>query len=271
MKISIYTFVKNGLQLDYHVVEMLKHHIQFADEIIINEGYSTDGTYEKIANLDQKIKIFREYWDDSDPEAFLRKFKESARTHCTGDWCILLDCDEFIPEWEFDNIRNYLNATDKDIIPMRYINFYGNYKVYNSNPEKHNWPAIKHTIHRNIKNIEVWGDGSNVRFTGTEDISRYSMDTFDCHHFGFVRKSAMLRKKWHAQGRNFLGKKELKWIPSLIYKLFPHKWDDPDFIDSLSIYDGPYIKIVSDNPQEFVRDNFRLNTILSNKYKVSVL
>ena len=58
MKISIYTYLRNGIALDYHAVQMLKHHLPLADEIVINEGYSDDGTYEAIRNLDPKIKIF---------------------------------------------------------------------------------------------------------------------------------------------------------------------------------------------------------------------
>ena len=59
MLLSVYTYVKNGLHYDFHVVEMLKHHLPLADEIVVNEGYSTDGTYEAIASLDSKIRITR--------------------------------------------------------------------------------------------------------------------------------------------------------------------------------------------------------------------
>ena len=59
MKLSIYTFVQNGLYYDFHTVAMLKHHIPLVDEIIVNEGYSTDGTYEAICDLDPKVKVFR--------------------------------------------------------------------------------------------------------------------------------------------------------------------------------------------------------------------
>ena len=51
MKISIYTSVKNGIENDFHVEAMLKHHAPLVDEIIVNEGYSTDGTYERIREI----------------------------------------------------------------------------------------------------------------------------------------------------------------------------------------------------------------------------
>ena len=91
MRLSIYTFVKDGLYFDFHVVAMLKHHLPLADEIIVNEGYSTDGTYEAIKDLDARIKVHRFEWDRSEPDAWHRKFKNQARELCAGDWCILLD------------------------------------------------------------------------------------------------------------------------------------------------------------------------------------
>ena len=108
MKLSIYTTVKNGIYLDYHVAAMLKHHLPLADEIVVNEGFSTDGTLEAISNIDPKIKIFQTDWGKPDGQQWLVRFKEAAKQRCTGDWCILLDCDEFIPEWEFDVIRDVL-------------------------------------------------------------------------------------------------------------------------------------------------------------------
>jgi hypothetical protein len=58
MLLSIYTYVKNGIHLDYHVVDMLKHHLPLADEIVVNEGFSTDGTFEVFPRLTRKSRSF---------------------------------------------------------------------------------------------------------------------------------------------------------------------------------------------------------------------
>jgi hypothetical protein len=57
MKLSLYTFVRNGIYLDFHVEAMLRHHVEYVDEIIVNEGFSDDGTYERIRDISLKIKI----------------------------------------------------------------------------------------------------------------------------------------------------------------------------------------------------------------------
>jgi hypothetical protein len=49
MRLSIYTFVKDGLFLDFHVVAKLRHHLSLADEIVGNEGYGKDSTFEAIS------------------------------------------------------------------------------------------------------------------------------------------------------------------------------------------------------------------------------
>ena len=66
-------------------------------------------------------------------------FKDAARRRCTGDWCIHLDADEFIPEWEFDPIRKFIRTTNELMTSVRFVNFYGNYKVYHSDPGKSKW------------------------------------------------------------------------------------------------------------------------------------
>ena len=262
MKISIYTFVRDGIQLDFHIVEMLRHHLPFADEIIVNEGFSSDDTYARIKDLDPKIKVFQEKWDQGDPKSWYRDFKDRTRRRCTGDWCILLDCDEFIPEWEFDTIRQKLSQTDKTVFGMRYLNFYGNYKVINANPGKFFWPSEKYTIHRNLDSIEVWGDGSNVRVRGTKgqvtEQEYYGAPFADVHHFGFVRHGARLREKWWLQRKRNEGSL-VRWLPGFLFDLFPHKWDDPYFFSDLCLYDGPYMKTVLEQEQEFIRDDMQLS------------
>jgi glycosyltransferase involved in cell wall biosynthesis len=259
MRLSIYTFVKDGLFYDFHVVDMLRHHLPLADEIIVNEGYSSDGTYERIAHLDPKVKVFRSHWGKPTSFDWFLGFKNEARRRCTGDWCILLDCDEFIPEWEFARLRDHLEAARECMVPLRLLNFYGNYKVYHRHPEKVNWPGRKMAIHRNLPEIEVWGDGSNVRRRGEEFDWGASAEEFVCHHFGFVRSAARLREKWrNLQGSLHTNRRKWFSVPSFLFDWWPHDWRDPAFVDDLALYEGPYLQAVRDNPDEFVRDRFVL-------------
>jgi glycosyltransferase involved in cell wall biosynthesis len=266
MKISVYTFVRNGLAQDYHVLEMLKHHIPFADEIIVHEGYSTDGTYEAIKDLHPKIQIFRSNWDAHSGMNFAVTFKDEARKRCTGDWCILMDCDEFIPEWEFEPIRQRLSVTNEELLPAKILNFYGNYQVVNNSPDAFRWPGIKMLAHRNLPDIEVWGDGSSVRRKGTEFRMDPANSLFTCHHFGFVRHPGRLREKWrNMRGRLYNAKKPRFQLPSFLFSLFPHNWKDPDYLPFLEVYEGPHIQPVRENPSEFTRDRLQLYHFLKKR------
>ena len=264
MLLSIYTSVRNGLFYDYHVVDMIKHHLPLADEIIVNDGCSTDGTYEAVSRLDHtKVKVFRSDWGKPTDLGWITRFKNDARSRCRGRWCINLDCDEFIPEWEFESLRARLERSSALIHPLRIINFYGNYKVFHQHPERIPWPDVKRNIHRNLPEIEVWGDGSNVRVTTGTEAGEESTVEFTCHHFGFVRNPARLRQKW----RNVLGNlynarahRATKWfnLPSFLFNWFPHDWKDPQFLADLALYEGPFVRAVRENPDEFVRDRFSL-------------
>jgi len=111
MKLSMYTSVRNGIYFDFHIVEMLRHHVDLFDEIVVNEGYSTDETYERIKDLSPKIRIARNRWDTTQPAAWHRTFGDDARKMCTGDWCVKLDCDEFLPPWEMERLHKLIATT----------------------------------------------------------------------------------------------------------------------------------------------------------------
>jgi len=258
MKISVYTGVRNGLSLDFPIVEMLTHHLPLADEIVVNEGYSEDGTYERIRDLDPKIRIIRNSWDRADPSAWHRRFGEDARRACTGDWCIKLDCDEFIPEWDFERARQLLAGTSATVLPVRFIHFYANYQVVNTRPEKSRWPAYGFRIHRNIPNIEVVGDGANVRETG-RDFPPITDEWLECHHFGAVRHPARLRQKWRNDAAMKRRRPTYDWVPRFVFDLFPHNWFDEDFIEDLAPYAGPHVNAVRADPSRFTRDGMRVH------------
>ena len=257
MKLSLYTFVRNGLRLDFHVVQMLRHHLPLADEIVVNEGCSTDGTYEAITAIDPKIVVFRSEWGTQRTMEWYRDFKNEARRRCTGDWCVYLDVDEFIPEWQFAPLRERLTSTDEDLLAIDVLNFYGNYRVMHSNPEAIHWASRKIAIHRNRPDIEFWGDASNVRVKGRELVWPERPYDFCCHHFGYVRHPSRLREKWRAQNRIYGSRRFSLPIPSFVFDLLPHRWEDAAYLPDLAAYDGPLIAAVRDDPDEFVRDRGR--------------
>jgi glycosyltransferase involved in cell wall biosynthesis len=265
MKVSVYTAVKDGIANDYHIEAMLKHHLPLADEIIVNEGYSSDDTYERIRRISPKIKIFRSHWEMEKDAAWCVGFKDAARLRCTGDWCIMLDADEFIPEWEFCAMREHLANTDEIMVPVRFVNFYGNYRVYHANPEKVLWPDKKMIIHRNRTDLEIWGDGSNIRLRGSELKWDTSIKEYTVHHFGMVRHPGVLRYKWWIQGRAMAGRPTRLRPPRWIFNFFPHEWRDPQFLPDLAVYAGRDICAVRDNPAEFIRDNMMLARFLGHE------
>lgn len=263
MLLSIYTYVKNSLDLDYHIVDMLKHHLPLADEIIVNEGYSTDGTHELISNIHPKIKVHRNHWAAmKGDKGWYIALKEAARQRASGDWCLALDSDEFIPDWDFERIRRYLTSATETMIPVRFVHFYANYKVYFADLARVKAHTRKMILHRNTQELEFWGDAANVRVKGTTLTWDTSPMEFTCHHFGWVRHPARLRQGWHLQAALYEPKRRRFSIPRFAFDVFPHEWLDRDLVDTLAIYEGPHVEAVRNNPEEFVRDGFKVYEFL---------
>ncbi len=265
MKLTVYTAIKNGYSQDLHAEAMLRHHLALADEIVVNEGFSTDKTYERITRIDPKIRVFRSEWEKPKDEAWCVGFKTAAKAAATGDWCIHLDSDEFIPEWEFSSIRQRLESTKEYMLPVKFINFYGSYRTYHANPEKVRWPDKKMIIHRNVPEIEFWGDGSNVKLRGQDFSWGQGEPEFTVHHFGMVRDAAILRYKWWLQGRAVSGKSTKLRPPFALFRVFPHDWRDPQFFDDLRLYPGPHIAAVQKDPGEFIRDDLKLAQLIEKR------
>jgi hypothetical protein len=204
------------------------------------------------------VRVFQTTWDPPAGEQWWIHFKDAARRHCTGDWCIHLDCDEFIPEWEFAEIRAHLAATSDVMVPTRFVNFYANYRVYHASPASVRWVTRKMIIHRNLPEIQFWGDGSNVKLKDKEFTWATSARSFTVQHFGAVRSAARLRESWWAAGRFRRGRSIRLRPPAFVFDLFPHRWDDPDFLPGLAVYDGPLIAAVRNHPRRFVRDGMKM-------------
>jgi hypothetical protein len=66
-----------------------------------------------------------------------------------------------------------------------------------------------------------------------------------------------LREKWRSQNAIYRTSRFAVPLPSFVFDLFPHRWNDPGFFEDLDVYDGPFIRAVLENPREFVRDGLQ--------------
>lgn len=139
MKVSAFTYVRNGLQYDYPFIESIQSILPIVDEFIVVIGDSTDGTREAVESLNNdKIKIVDTIWDDK-----LRTggkiFAQEANigldnTSKDADWVFHIQADEVIHENDLSNIKNsmeqYLDQPKVEGLLFDFINFFGDYKHY---------------------------------------------------------------------------------------------------------------------------------------------
>src|SRR5260370_13284424 len=90
VKISGFTFIRNGNDLGYPFVAAIRSLLPLCDEIIVNVPRSTDGTRESVLAIgDPKIRVIETEWDEkqrTDGQA-LSHHTNLAFDQCAGDWC----------------------------------------------------------------------------------------------------------------------------------------------------------------------------------------
>ena len=89
MKVSAFTFIKNGQILGYPFLQSIKSILPIVDEFIINVGESEDDTLDMIHSIkDKKVRIIESKWNDEmrDQGYVYGQQKMIAQFNCTGDW-----------------------------------------------------------------------------------------------------------------------------------------------------------------------------------------
>ncbi|MBT8320211.1 MAG: CDP-glycerol glycerophosphotransferase family protein, partial [Eudoraea sp.] len=89
-----------------HIEEVIEN-LSFADEIIVVDSYSTDGTAEKIKKYPHVKFIQRPFENFTDQKSF-------AMDKALHDWILFIDADERIPDPLKDEILKCVNAPHQD-------------------------------------------------------------------------------------------------------------------------------------------------------------
>jgi glycosyltransferase involved in cell wall biosynthesis len=213
MKVSGFTFLRNGQKLGYPFVASIRSILPIVDEFIIALGPCDDDTEKMIREIgDPKIRIIPTQWNERlRPDYSVKGFvfgqqKTIALFNCTGDWAFYLEADEVLHEDDLPTIRaameKHLDDERVEALAFDYLHFYGNKNTIAWSP---GWYRSEVRILRNT--IPAWSSESlffNVVVSHKK--SRYPRAAHTgatIYHYGWVRgieqmnlKAATTRKYW---------------------------------------------------------------------------
>src|SRR5450432_3993404 len=167
MKVSGYSYVRNGLKYDYPFVQAICSILPLCDEFIMVVGDSEDGTREAIEAIgDPRIRIVDTVWDEQMRTAG-RVFALQANTgldHVTGDWAFHIQADEVLHEDDIPLVRAAMEKYESDPevegFLLRFINFFGDYRHYGPSRRYH---QCEIRITRNDPHVRSYRDSQGFR------------------------------------------------------------------------------------------------------------
>ena len=205
MKISGFTFLRNGQKLGYPFVESIRSILPIVDEFVIALGPCEDETEKMVRAVgDAKIRIIATQWNERiQPDYSVKGYvygqqKTIALANCTGDWAFYLEADEVVHENDLPKIRGamekYLEDAEVEALAFDYLHFYGNQNTIVWSP---GWYRSEVRIIRNT--IPAWSSEA-LYFNVVVDHkkSRYPRAAHTgatMYHYGWVRSEAQMNLK----------------------------------------------------------------------------
>ena len=234
MKVSGFTFLRNGQKLGYPFVASIRSILPIVDEFVVALGPCDDDTEKMVRNIgDPKIRIIPTQWNerirsDYSVKGFVYGQQKSiALFNCTGDWAFYLEADEVVHENDLTKIRaameKYLDDERAEALAFDYLHFYGNVNTIAWSP---GWYRREVRIIRNT--IPAWS--SEALFFNVVVGHKKSRQPRAAHtgatifHYGWARseaqmnlKSASVLKFWNDRT---LAAVDYSKIDSKVLKLF---------------------------------------------------
>lgn len=209
MKVSAFTFIKNGQILGYPFIQSIQSVLPIVDEFVVNIGDSEDNTLALVESINNsKIRIIKSKWNDlmKDKGYVYGQQKMIAHFNCCYDWAFYVEGDEIYHEDDLNKIKSAMevNLSDNNVeaLALNFLHFYGNANSYLDSP---GWYRSEARIIRN--SIRTYSpDGLFWVVLDGNKRGRYPkakiIDAF-CYHYGWVRteeemnlKSSKVQKYW---------------------------------------------------------------------------
>jgi hypothetical protein len=201
MKVSAFTFIRNGQILGYPFIESIKSILPIIDEFVINVGNCEDDTLAMIKSISNpKIRIIESNWNElmQDRGYVYGHQKMIAQFNCTGDWAFYIEGDEVYHENDLEKIKEsmqlHLNDSRVEALVFDFLHFYGNKNSILNSPGWYRAEAriIKNSIRSYAPDGLFWlvldsnkkGRYPRAKHTGVT-----------CYHYGWVRSEDEMNLK----------------------------------------------------------------------------
>ncbi len=222
MKISGFTFLRNGSKLYYPICESIISALDLVDEFVValGAGDADDRTREMIESIgSDKIRIIDTVWD---LEAFPNGTEHAhqtdiAREACSGDWLLYLQGDEVLHEEDLPILKRrceeLLHDTEVDGMVFDYYHFWGDYDHYHLS---HGWYKNEVRMVRNDPEIHSFASAQSFRrlpdFDGVSYRKKEGTKKLRCvkahariFHYGWVRPPHTMQMKNRYIAANHVG------------------------------------------------------------------
>jgi len=209
MKVSAFTFIKNGEILGYPFLQSIQSVLPIVDEFIVNVGESEDNTLALVKSIPSpKIRIIQSKWNNlmQDRGYVYGQQKMIAQYNCTGDWAFYVEADEVYHENELDQIRESMKLNLRNFkveaLVFDFYHFYGNSNSYLDSPGWYRSEAriIRNSVRSYAPDGLFWlvlDNNKNGRYPRAKHTGAH------CYHYGWVRseeqmnlKSKKVKKYW---------------------------------------------------------------------------
>ncbi len=193
MSLTCLMIIKDGIKNGYPFLESIRSIVDSADEFLISDGHSEDGTYDYLELVAQKFKnveLFRDHWSKSDYGEIIATMTNRLKERAKCDWVYNLQADEVIHEAFLPKLRLMTSQPHSEYasFALKFLHFVGDFQHVETKPGYEHAVRLVPNLVENFVAEDGWTFGGSIDPVGlVEDPPLF--------HFGWVYSKNNLYKR----------------------------------------------------------------------------